>query len=176
MPGGIGTGCDPCPAVAGPTESADSDNDGIPDACDACVGPGASDQDGDGVCDEHDLCPVDPDADEQVDTDGDGVGDVCDNCPAVANPSQADADFDRIGDACDALSVGWEQVRLRWRREVLETPTSCPAGCDNCPLHDERRSGRQPTGDGVGDMCDNCPAAANADQADRRLRRHRRCV
>ena len=41
MPGGIGTGCDPCPSVAGPTESMDTDMDGIADACDACAGPGA---------------------------------------------------------------------------------------------------------------------------------------
>ena len=133
MPGGVGPGCDPCPAVAGPTESADSDNDGIPDACDGCVGPGASDLDGDGVCDEHDLCPTEPDGDAQIDTDGDGIGDACDNCPAVANPDQADADFDRIGDACDAVPIGLAARSTSIATADAQIPTICAAGCDNCP-------------------------------------------
>jgi len=164
MPGGIGTGCDPCPAVAGPTASADSDNDGIPDACDGCVGPGASDLDGDGVCDEHDLCPTQPDADAQIDTDGDGVGDACDNCPTVANPDQADADFDRIGDACDPCPSDGSSFDFDSDGRCSD-PTICPAGCDNCPSV-ANPDQADTDGDGVGDACDVCPAVPDPGQAD----------
>ena len=83
---------DNCPDTFNPGQ-ADSDNDGIGDAC--------TDADGDGVPDVNDNCPsvanpaqtdtdgdgigdaCDPDA---VDTDSDGVPDVDDNCPSVAKP------------------------------------------------------------------------------------------
>jgi len=57
--------------------SADSDSDGIPDACD--------------------NCPDDENAD-QVDTDGDGLGDACDPCPS---DEENDADGDGICDDAD---------------------------------------------------------------------------
>ncbi|NEX16731.1 MAG: hypothetical protein C1943_08905 [Halochromatium sp.] len=57
------------------------------------------DGDGDGVPDDEDPFPDDPD--EWADEDGDGVGDNADNCPDVSNPGQADQDGDGIGDACD---------------------------------------------------------------------------
>ncbi|UCE20199.1 MAG: choice-of-anchor D domain-containing protein, partial [Gemmatimonadota bacterium] len=79
-----------------------------------------NDQDGDGVCDDADNCPTDPNS-AQTDTDGDGLGDACDpcpydafndydgdgicadadNCPTISNPNQADSDGDGRGDACD---------------------------------------------------------------------------
>ncbi|MHC4140483.1 MAG: thrombospondin type 3 repeat-containing protein [Planctomycetota bacterium] len=59
------------------------------------------DADRDGVEDELDNCPDDPNTD-QFDTDGDGLGDVCDNCPDDSNPGQEDT-FGAvgIGDVCD---------------------------------------------------------------------------
>ena len=50
-----------------------------------CVRPHspAFDKDGDGVPDDDDAFPEDPD--ESVDTDGDGVGDNADLAPSVAN-------------------------------------------------------------------------------------------
>jgi hypothetical protein len=39
-----------------------------------------ADEDGDGVCDEEDVCPLEPDP-GQDDTDEDGAGDACDPCP-----------------------------------------------------------------------------------------------
>lgn len=72
---------------------AESDGDGIPDACDNCPShPNLlqTDTDGDGL---GDAC--DPD------DDNDGILDEDDNCPLVHNPDQNDIDGDGIGDACD---------------------------------------------------------------------------
>ena len=57
------------------------------------------DIDGDGIADEEDNCPDDPNND-QADADSDGLGDACDNCPSDVNPGQEDADSDGLGDAC----------------------------------------------------------------------------
>jgi len=59
------------------SDQAESDGDGVGDACDACPLDGANDADQDGQC-----------------------GDV-DNCPDRANPGQEDADGNGAGDACD---------------------------------------------------------------------------
>ena len=79
-----------------------------------------ADADLDGIADEDDNCPVDPNTD-QADADGDTLGDPCDlcegdaendgdddgicadvdNCPSVANADQANSDGDAFGDACD---------------------------------------------------------------------------
>ncbi len=71
--------------------------DGIDNNCDGNVDEGLIDTDGDGLCDEIDACPNDP----NNDADEDGVcGDV-DNCPATSNADQADMDEDGLGDVCD---------------------------------------------------------------------------
>jgi hypothetical protein len=64
---------DNCPAVSN-ADQADSDGDGIGDACEE---PAPADSDGDKINDAGDNCPAlfNPD---QVDLDGDGIGDVCD--------------------------------------------------------------------------------------------------
>jgi hypothetical protein len=65
---------------------ADSDVDGLGDACDPCPVEAAN------------LCtPPDPD-----DLDNDGVANGIDNCARVGNPGQEDTDLDHHGDACDA--------------------------------------------------------------------------
>ena len=77
----------------------------------------ASDRDGDGVPDDEDAFPDDPN--ESADRDGDGVGDNGDNCPAVFNPDQADSDGDGVGDACPLCEEclprwgGWRSILLR---------------------------------------------------------------
>jgi hypothetical protein len=96
---------------------ADSDNDGIGDACDIV------DTDGDSIPDPTDNCPTVPNAD-QANGDGDAEGDVCDICPTDAlndsdadgvcadvdncsvtpNADQADADHDGEGDVCDGCT------------------------------------------------------------------------
>ena len=66
-----GDGCDAdCglqPLVPEGCAGNDRDEDGFPDACDACL---------------HIYNP------QQSDKDGDGIGDVCDNCPYDSNPGQ----------------------------------------------------------------------------------------
>ncbi|MHC5108960.1 MAG: choice-of-anchor D domain-containing protein [Planctomycetota bacterium] len=69
-----------------------NDND-IPDECEA-------DTDDDGVIDACDNCALDDNA-GQDDFDNDGLGDECDNCPETANVDQLDSNGDGLGDACD---------------------------------------------------------------------------
>jgi OOP family OmpA-OmpF porin len=96
-----------------PPADEDKDNDGFPDAIDACPEqaedgqepypgdgcPVTSDRDGDGVVDLQDKCPDDPEDRDQLqdedgcpetDADGDGVLDVRDACPAEAGVEHGD--------------------------------------------------------------------------------------
>lgn len=109
-----------------------------------------------GVRDAGDASPGDadiPDVRPEVpgDDDGDGVVNADDNCPTVPNPDQADCDGDDQGDACDQDDDG----------DTIPDPSDLCSACDPPPadVHDE-------DGDGMVDVCDNCPEVANVEQTD----------
>jgi hypothetical protein len=105
----------------------DWDDDGVPNAEDACPRDDSAstaaecpqDPDGDGVPTDADNCPevYNPDqaktngtedGDACFDLDGDGVPNSEDNCPTEPNPSQTDRDDflddnNIVGDACDTI-------------------------------------------------------------------------
>ncbi len=60
------------------------------------------DMDGDGLADDADNCPDDPNP-LQEDFDNDSVGDACDNCVDTPNPCQEDDDSNGIGNVCEPL-------------------------------------------------------------------------
>ncbi|MDD9893160.1 MAG: thrombospondin type 3 repeat-containing protein, partial [Gammaproteobacteria bacterium] len=202
---GIPDAEDNCPALANAdSQSDDVDGDGIGDACDdsdgdnvvdaddncvAAFNPSQSNADGDSLGDACDLdadndglsnntdpCPLNPDlscgSEPDPDSDGDGHTDSQDNCPAVANPGQEDSAevnaggaADGVGDACDnSDSDAWLDAD------------------DNCPLVDNQDQADLDA-DGIGDACDdepgvdndgdlvedsvdNCPTTANPGQED----------
>jgi len=89
---------DNCPANYN-WDQADTDLDGLGDACDPDI-------DDDGFPNELDNCPYVVNV-GQEDGDGDLVGDACDNCPTTYNPEQYDENGDGIGDACDGYVHIW---------------------------------------------------------------------
>jgi hypothetical protein len=85
------------------TAGADSDGDGVHNACDNCrfaYNPTQLDTDLDGVGNSCDNCVFVANL-SQADTDSDGRGNACDNCPIDSNSFQDDYDKDGVGDACD---------------------------------------------------------------------------
>ena len=115
---------DNCPEIINPNQD-DLDNDGRGDVCD-------SDIDGDRTENDDDFDPFD--SSEQSDTDRDGVGDNSDNCPRDPNSDQADANNNNIGDACDGDADidgdGWSNAREDECRTDKNDSASVPSDSD----------------------------------------------
>ncbi len=96
---GLGDACDPTP-------NGDDDNDGIDNAVDNClttVNTDQADTDNDGLGNACDPTPT-------GDDDNDGIDNAIDNCLNTANPDQTDTDGDGIGDACDPTPTGDDDI------------------------------------------------------------------
>lgn len=138
---GVPDASDACP---GHNDALDADGDGAADGCDPCPEDFFNDADSDGLCANVDLCPSDVDND----ADGDGVCGDADACPADANN---DADSDGVCGNVDACPA--DPSNDADGDGVCGNVDSCALGDDN---HDA-------DGDGTADACDLCPADASND-------------
>ncbi len=150
----------------------DADNDGVLNGYDNCIKPNANqadtnedgvgdacqDADGDGVLDFVDNCPGDANP-NQLDSNNNGEGDACDpdhdgdgkfglddNCPFTSNADQADEDGDGLGTACDGCPMD-NQPATAWTTGIPElgiVPQPWEPDADQ---------------DGIPDVCDPSPHA-----------------
>ncbi len=100
------------------------------------------------------------------DMDNDGIGDDSDNCPSNPNSDQADADNDGQGDACDVDDDNDGQTdadEIACGSNPLDATSQAPdSDNDNSPDCVDPDDDN----DGVPDTADNCPLTSNPDQAD----------
>ncbi len=191
---GIADDEDNCPLMANNSQK-DSDEDGIGDVCeDDLDGDGVPDDiDCDprdssivltigSICDDgdsltiNDVVTIDCICLGNLDSDGDGIADNEDNCPADANADQADSDGDGIGDFCDTDDDNDGVLDNVDCAPLDSTIMTQPGGIcddgDDSTINDvingacECQGENDLDGDGIANSIDNCPAIANADQAD----------
>ncbi len=153
--------CDDADVCMGFDDNIDSDGDGIPDGCDNDTDTGMNDNDcnvgdsdNDGVCDDVDICLG---FDDNADMDGDGIPDGCDSCPV------GDSDNDGVCDNVD-ICLGFDD-------NADVDGDGIPDGCDQCNAGDVDNDGIcddvdvclqgndnfDVDLDGVPDACDPCP-------------------
>ena len=146
--------CSPCP---------DDDGDGVCNDEDVCPLDENDDSDGDGLCDSDDPCPNDL----NNDSDGDGVCDSDDPCPDDVND---DSDGDGV---CDSEDPCPDDVNDDSDGDGLcDSDDPCPTDPDNdsdgdgiCDFEDACPNdvNNDSDGDGVCDSDDPCPLDANDD-------------
>lgn len=113
------------------TVGVDTDGDGVPDStdnCDTVANPDQADSDHDGI---GDACEASPDPD------GDGVLDPSDNCPTVANPGQEDANQNGVGDACETVGAPEALKNVNVSEESGEVFVKLPGTNNFVPLGPE---------------------------------------
>jgi len=140
---------DNCPAVSN-DDQADTDGDGVGDAC----GTSGGDADGDGILDDADNCPAVPNND-QADEDGDGVGNVCDpDFDGGSGTTIADADSDGILDGDDAFPDNADEQYDTDGDGVGDNADNCVYVANG--LSEDNQADAD--SDGFGDACDLAPS------------------
>ena len=163
---GVEDEVDNCPAASNAAQT-NTDRDAFGNACD-------DDDDGDGVADAQDALPLDRteslDADQDgigdnadTDDDNDNITDVSDNCLLLANSDQLNTDGDAQGNACDADDDN-DGVADTADRFPLNVAVSVDTDLDGF-ANSWNAACNAACQAAAGVTLDNCPANANADQA-----------
>jgi hypothetical protein len=110
-----------------------------------------SDGDGDGIADEYDNCPNDPNA-GQEDDDSDGMGDVCDNCVTMPNGQESGTCVKTVGGVTASYRAGTPLSFI-----ACDKDSECFSSGGTCQMEQGDCNGN-----GVGDVCE-CYADCNCD-------------